>query len=301
MLPAETRQLLLEDPGALPNTLSRAVGWLALWDALLDGEVTAPSMLEAALIFLESDADPLLTERILDDLRTAFWRVATEAERENAAERLEASLWRKLQSDPANRASTFQAYVDIARTPKAVGRLEKLWRLELEIPGLPLAEKDFRLLALELGVREIEGWRKILDEQTERITQPDRKAQFLFVRPALDADPETRGRFFASLGQAENRAREPWVLEALEYLHHPLRAETSEAYLQQSLEWLEEIQRTGDIFFPKRWLDRTFAGHRSAEAAATVRTFLAERPDYPKRLRGKILQASDILLRVQPE
>jgi len=39
-------------------------------------------------------------------------------------------------------------------------------------------------------------------------------------------------------------------------------------------------------------------GHRSPSAAATVRRFLDERPRYPARLEGKILQASDGLFRV---
>ena len=60
---------------------------------------------------------------------------------------------------------------------------------------------------------------------------------------------------------------------------------------------LEEIQATGDIFFPKRWLDATLGGHSSPEVAETVREFLARRPDYPARLRGKILQSADGLFR----
>jgi len=61
---------------------------------------------------------------------------------------------------------------------------------------------------------------------------------------------------------------------------------------------VEEIQRTGDIFFPLRWLNATLDGHRSADAAQIVREFLAERPDLPPRLRGKVLQAADDLFRV---
>ena len=39
---------------------------------------------------------------------------------------------------------------------------------------------------------------------------------------------------------------------------------------------LWEIQKTGDIFFPKRWLDATLGGHRRKEVADTVRGFLEE-------------------------
>ena len=50
---------------------------------------------------------------------------------------------------------------------------------------------------------------------------------------------------------SHNRRHEPWVLEGLQYLHHPLRAAQSENYVRPSLDMLAEIQRTGDLFFPK--------------------------------------------------
>jgi hypothetical protein len=53
------------------------------------------------------------------------------------------------------------------------------------------------------------------------------------------------------------------VATALSYLHHPLRAATSEKYLRQSLELVEEIQLTGDIFFPTNWLQSTFGSYNT--------------------------------------
>ncbi len=50
--------------------------------------------------------------------------------------------------------------------------------------------------------------------------------------------------------------------------------------------------------FPKRWLDATLGGHRSASAAQTVRQFLVDHPDLSPRLRGKVLQSADGLFRV---
>jgi aminopeptidase N len=94
------------------------------------------------------------------------------------------------------------------------------------------------------------------------------------------------------------RQREPWVLEGLTYLHHPLRAAAAEKHIPRSLAMLREIQRTGDIFFPKRWMDATLGGHSSASAALMVKRLLAELPgDYPDRLRRVILSASDDLFR----
>ncbi len=81
--------------------------------------------------------------------------------------------------------------------------------------------------------------------------------------PALSADPAEREKWFLSLRDVNNRRREPWVLEGLSYLHHPLRADASKKYVQPSLDMLWEIQKTGDIFFPKRWLDATLGGHQT--------------------------------------
>ncbi len=115
--------------------------------------------------------------------------------------------------------------------------------------------------------------------------------------PAVSADTAVRDAFFASLSDPANRAHEPWVLEALGYLQHPLRAKRAERYILPSLELLQEIQRTGDIFFPLGWLNGTLDGHNTPTAAAIVRRFLDARPDYPAQLRGKLLQAADGLER----
>jgi aminopeptidase N len=175
--------------------------------------------------------------------------------------------------------------------------MERLWRETEKMPGLPLAERDFTALAQELAVREAPGWAALLERQRDRITNPDRRARFGFVMPALSADPAVRDAFFESLRDPKNREHEPWVLEALGYLHHPLRAERAERYIGPSLELLQEVQRTGDIFFPLGWLNATLDGHNSPDAARIVREFLETRPDLPARLRGKLLQANDGLER----
>jgi aminopeptidase N len=150
-------------------------------------------------------------------------------------------------------------------------------------------------LALEIAVREVPGWREILQAQHDRTLNPDRKARFAFVMPALSADRAERERAFDRLRQVENRRREPWVLESLRYLNHPLRADHARQFVRPALELLREIQQTGDIFFPSRWMDATLFGHRSREVNDVVRAFIDANPRYPERLRWTILVAADEL------
>ena len=88
------------------------------------------------------------------------------------------------------------------------------------------------------------------------------------------------------------------MLETVVYLNHPLREAHARRFVRPALELIREIQRTGDIFFPTRWMDSTLSGHRSPEIAATVQDFLARELLYPQRLRWTILSAADELFRV---
>ena len=137
----------------------------------------------------------------------------------------------------------------------------------------------------------------MLFRSLDRTTNPDRRARLAFVMPALSADAAERERAFARFRDVENRRREPWVVESLAYLNHPLREAHARRFIRPSLELLKEIQRTGDIFFPTRWVDASLSSHRSPEAAATVQEFLASNSQYPQRLRWTILSSADELFR----
>jgi aminopeptidase N len=152
-------------------------------------------------------------------------------------------------------------------------------------------------MAQELALRAVPNTNDILAEQLAQVTNPDRKARFAFVTPALSPDPQTRDAFFARLARIENRRQERWVADGLRFLNHPLRRVAAEKYIQPSLEMLREIQRTGDIFFPLDWTSAVLGGHNSPAAAKTVTDFLAAQKDYPLRLRQVIEQSADPLIR----
>ncbi|MGD8867502.1 MAG: M1 family aminopeptidase [Gemmatimonadales bacterium] len=290
---------LLAHTASLPPPLSRGIAWLTVWDALLEGRAEPGAVVDLATTALMSENDELLVQRILDYLQSAYWQFLSGEEREKRGPDLEDLLWALVEGVPAptRKAAYFNAYRSIAVSDSAVARMERLWSGDQVVAGLDLSESDFTRLAQELAVRQVTNWERILQQQRQRIENPDRRRRFEFVEPALSADPMVRERFFASLAQVENREHEPWVIDAVGYLHHPLRASESEKFIRPSLELLQEIQVTGDIFFPKNWLDATLGRRNTPAAAAIVRGFLQRHPDYPPRLTAKILQSADDLFR----
>ena len=271
-----------------------------VWDALLDGQVKPDAFLDLTFRSLPRESDEQMTSRILGYASNTWWRFLDAPQRTTRAARFESLLREGLAAanTPSQKASWFGALRNNALTPATVTWLRRVWEKHENVAGLPLAEADYTALALELAVRQVDGWSDILKTQLSRIENPDRRGRFEFVMPALAADPAEREQWFLALRDVTNRRREPWVLEGLGYLHHPLRADASKKYVQPSLELLWEIQKTGDIFFPKRWLDATLGGHQTREVADTVRAFLKNLPaNYPERLRNITLQSADELYR----
>jgi aminopeptidase N len=201
-------------------------------------------------------------------------------------------------STSSEKSAWFSAFRDVALTPASLASIEVLWRRDDTIAGLTFAEMDEITMALELAVREVPRWQEILQAQFDRTQNPERKARFAFMMPALSADPAVREEAFARFSQLDNRRREPWVVEALAYLNHPLRETHARRFIRPGLDLLREIQSTGDIFFPTRWIGAILGGHRSPEAAVIVRDFLGRELQYPQRLRWTVLSAADELFRV---
>ena len=289
--------------GSLPeisDALTRGAAWVTLWESMLNRAMPATTLVDLAMSALPRESDEQLTSRALGYLRGAWWRFLRPGEREARQVNLEAMLQAGLKAakTPGQKSAWFATLRDTAMRAETLGWLQRVGEEKEVVPGLTLAETDYAALAQGLAVREVTGWRELLAMQLTRMKNPDRKAQLAFVTPALSADRAERERWFQRLADVNNRRREPWVIEGLHYLHHPLRAEGSIKLIGPSLQQLREIQQTGDIFFPGRWVNATLSGHTSREAAETVRHFLATLPaDYPVRLKNIVLQNADELFR----
>jgi aminopeptidase N len=299
VLDEASRTYLLDHIEDVPDALTRGSAWVTLWENALDGRIAPSAFFDAALRAVASEPDEQNVQRLLSNLSWTFWKFLTPPQRTARTAGLEAALRGGLSRGrtASQKAAWFGAYRDTVLSPEGVAWLERVWRREERIAGLTLAEPDEIAMASELAVREVPGWEQVLAVQLERTQNPDRKARFAFVMPALSADPAARERAFERFRDVANRRREPWVTESLGYLNHPLRAEHARRFVLPALELLREIQRTGDIFFPTRWMESTLRGHRSPEVAATVRAFLARERQYPQRLRWTVLSAADDLFR----
>ncbi|MBK8654033.1 MAG: ERAP1-like C-terminal domain-containing protein [Haliscomenobacter sp.] len=284
---------------SIGDPLLRGAAWLALYEELVRGRVAPDAFLQSILGALPRETEPLNRQNLLGYLGTVCWHYLAPAQRAKIAPEVESLLWNLLANaqDMSGKAAFFSTLSNLSITAESVSRLKAVWDGSVPVPGLPLSEAQQVSLASELALRLPDEADAILSRQLERTQNPDRRKRLEFIRPALSPDPAVRDAFFESLKNPANRATEPWVVDGAGYLNHPLCAEAALKYIRPSLELLEEIQRTGDIFFPRQFITAVLSGHQSEEAAEIVRNFLRDHPEFPYRLRNKVLMAADLLLK----
>jgi aminopeptidase N len=299
-LDARSQSYLESHLPTVGDPLARGVAWSALWESLLGGRMAPSRWFDMAALNLRTEEDAQLIGEWLYDLNVVWWRFLTPAQRAERAASLEAMLRGRLDAavDPGLKSTWFAWLRKVATTPETVAWLRALWQRQATIPGLPLVEADETSLAYALALRGVEGSSNVLDAQGERITNPDRRARFRFVRGAVSPDAGEREQWFRDLSNQANRRRETWVVEGMGLLNHPLRADTSAALVPQALDMLWDVHRTGGLFFDANWANAILSGHSSPQVAAAVTHFIDTLPaDYPQDLRGKVLQSSDMLMR----
>lgn len=285
----------------LENEVMRAHSYINLYENTLLGNVPAEVALEAIREGINSEKNEILIRLLSSEASSLFWTFLTKENRASILSGFEKQLWGLLQSDsPANiKKSLFSLYTGVAYSESGKINLYRIWNKDLAIENLKLNPDNITDLAMTLALYGHAESEIILDEERARITNPDKLNRFDFLRPALSQNEDDRDRLFESFKEASNREKESWVLTACDYIHHPLHQETSIKLAPLSLVLLDKIQKTGDIFFPKRWITSTIGQYTSKEAANQVAKFLKENPDFNPILKNKILQGTDDLMRVQ--
>lgn len=300
-LDSASREFLLDHSKDISDNLVRTISYLTLYQEFINYKIHPERYISSTIKAIKSEKEKQNTLLLLDYLNKSWWQLLSQEQRLKLAVEIEGDLYKLIENEKNNevKSTYFQTLVSIFISKKFTDKFYHIWKKQENIGGLKITETDYSTIAIELSLRDYPGSDKILLEQLERISDPDRKAKMRFIMPSVSTNPKIRDEFFESLKKPENRQQEIWVRTGLYYLNHPLRADYSIKYLQSALEMLEEIQKTGDIFFPKNWLAYTIGRYNTTEAADIVTKFLEDHPDYNKNLKAKILQLSDILYRAE--
>ena len=281
---AETMEWLLGHWQEVSDETARQALLMTLYENYQAKLIGADVWMEALLNGLETETNVLIASTLCSYLGGPL--------REVGAEQLELQLWQYAEQHPLTscRQQLMRCLISNARSPQIVGRLYEVWRGQSHAL---LSERDYTNLAYELALHMPERQEEIMRVQRSRIVNPDRVREFDFVAQVITPDTLAMDEAFERLLKPENRSVEPWAEKALTYLNHPLRESYAVKYIRPGLEVLEEVQRTGDIFFPKKWARALLRHHHSEEAQREVEAFFAAHPDYSPLLKNKILQVVD--------
>lgn len=287
------------DISAIESDIERATAYVNMHEFLLH-EGFHPQLYYTFLeVYIEAEQNELILSYLLDNLTSVFNRFMDAEMKLQNVKNLEFLLWNKLQKVESQsiKSELLEAYMNLAQSDEGVRKLKALYDNLIEVEGLELSKSQREKLALNITLKSSKEGMPYFEKQLNQTNDSDKKAKLEFIRPVFSTDSKIRDQFFESLKLEENRVQETWVLTALRYLHHPDRNEASIHLIKPSLELLEEIRVTGDIFFPKRWMDRTLYGYNSKAASEIVRGFLNDKPDLNYHLKMKLLQSSDMLFR----
>ncbi len=299
VLNEDDKEFLLQNVSTIKDDLVRTSVYITMFQAVVNYNLDVATYIQAMLKALETEKIKQNIQLILNYIEISWWFFTDENIKAKYALDFEKALINKSETTDANeiKSAIFDVLLSVFMSENTQYYLYEIWEDQLPFGSLKLSTTDYSKIALALSVRDYDKTEFLLNEQVNRIENVENKLKFQFLQPAVSPDSAIRDKFFESLKNPENRQHEIWVRSALYYLHHPLRAKHSVKYLRETLDMLEEIQQTGDIFFPKNWLAYSIGRYNTREAAAVVDSFLMQNPNYNKNLKSKILQLSDLLHR----
>ncbi|WP_409415381.1 M1 family metallopeptidase [Flavobacterium sp. PS2] len=289
------------DYTTINDEVARAYSYINLYENMLAGTVAPAKTFDACLEGIKVEQNELVIKILSSQLNTIFWKFLGDKQQIVNQQKLEEVVYSRLQTDlPKNIKKTlFGLFSSIAYSDSGKEKLYRIWIKEEVITNLKLNEDDYTSMAMNLAIFKHQKADEILSKTRAEISNPDKQKRFDFLLPSLSKEDAVRGAFMMSLKDEKNREKESWVSVALANVHHPLRQESAQKYLRFSLDLVSEIQRTGDIFFPKDWLNNTIGKYSSKYAFDEVQRFLKENPNFSPILKRKLLQSTDGLYRAQ--
>ncbi len=289
VMDAQTRDYWLSQLPTLTDDLQRRALLTNFQELFWLGKLQPAPWATALMEVVGQETNQLLFSQALNQLITVLhWNPALTD--------VEQRLWLFAASvkDPVKKRLSFLALMEVAKDPQV-----REWLLEA-YDDADRNLKDKTKLVYRLAVFYPERALELLAQHRLLLDHPDELAEFDFLARAVHPLSEMRSAFFEDLKQPSNRIIEPWVAEALQLLAHPDRQLEALNYLREGLEMLPEIQRTGDIFFPKNWAGALLSGHTTVEAKQIVLDYLhSHASQVHPLLLSKVRQQADPLLRMK--
>lgn len=274
----------------VPMETSRLAIAMNIYEAYLMHQVSAEKTFHALFEGLKLERNDLIASSLCGFINTCVDEM-------QGGGRIEAeqALWKLSTSHPlpACQQRLTRMMFSLATTPEVVNQIYNRWKKQ-DNPLLNV--NDYMTMAYQLALRMPDKWEEIVKEQRGRLDNVDLVREFDFISRACNPDANVQQTLFESLLEPANRAIEPWTQRLLSLLNHPLREPENNRFILPGLNELQEVQQTGDIFFPKNWVASLLGGHQSKEASQLVQQFLEEHPDYPQALKNKLLMAAYPLL-----
>ncbi len=286
----------------IANNVARGYSYINLYENVLAGAIDPIAAISVFTSGMATEENEIILSTINNYVSALFWHYISEKDRKIVEPKITETIKKRLDSKlvaSSMKKTLFGLYERVGYMPKSRALLYDIWNKTTSINGLVLNETDYTNLACTLALYNHPDSDNILTAQEQHILNPDRKKRFSYLLPALSNHVATRDAFMLNLAKAENREKENWVTAALNYIHHPLRQDASIKHIRLCLDLVEEIQKTGDIFFPKAWLSASIGNYSSNAAYLQVQTFLNENPNFPPSLKSKLLQAADGVYRAK--
>jgi len=292
-------ETVVTQTSSIKDEVSRAHSYLNIYENTLNGTLNNTIAFENLKIGLETESNELILKMISGQLTNLYWNSFTKEQRFLYQPELEKLIYNRLQQPESKnlKKNLFNTYKSVAHSKSGIAKLYRIWNKEETIDNLILNKDDYTNLAQQLALFSHPKSKEILSKSKSELTNPDKIKRFEFLVPALDSDPAIRTAYFKSFKDPKNREKELWVLIACSYIHHPLQQNEGIKTVGMSLEILEEIQKTGDIFFPLNWLNNTIGRYTSIDAYFIVEDYITSHPSLDRNLKKKLLQATDNLHR----
>ena len=278
----ERQMAFLLDSWPKYSDLERYSALLTLYENYHLGSVDAGTLFRSLFNGLEREQNDLVASTLCSILGTLVARL-------DGTERVKAELQLFETAHHHSMESVKQSLLRqlslTAVSPDVIDGLYAVWN---DRSASFFNSRDYMRLAYHLAIMRPDRWESILDTQRGRQLTDDQRREFDFISRACNPDTMVQQQLFNELLQAENRRVEPWARDMLALLNDPTREPLSNRYLIPGLDALEDVQRTGDIFFPGYWLTGLLAGHKSEQAKQLVHQWVDQHPDLEPALMNKL-------------